>query len=400
MQGAPGPGRFPQSPGRLPLLQRPRRGSRWPVSKEKKPKLLLFTRLGKSTKYNTGAQPGGAGAGRSNVRRFFVRPGPGAGRGAGRGAPIVQPRGPGPSPFPRLALCCAPQGPRESGRPTPLGPASLPSPAGGPGCPAWWGRRSVATVHAGGSHQRGDSGDLGTVLLPGLQILQSKERRVVQTERVGLDGVVEALLEGVVLQLQHEPARLLPLRLPLLRRLPPAPGEGEGQHCHALGFARPPAGPSPPGNRASRPLEARNRLMPAHTCPEVRGAGGRVGPLGFVCAPRGRWVGTLPARPPAHPDFVASPTINLVFVCVCFVTPCGIRAAGQCITDSALRPMGSLGPTGGLAGCVHHQLGGTGRVSLIRILPGTVLKPSLEHIASSFTGWGKAKIALKKKKKN
>lgn len=38
-------------------------------------------------------------------------------------------------------------------------------------------------------------------------------------------------------------------------------------------------------------------------------------------------------------------------------------------------------------------------VSLIRILPGTVLKPSLEHIASSFTGWGKAKIAFKKKKK-
>lgn len=39
------------------------------------------------------------------------------------------------------------------------------------------------------------------------------------------------------------------------------------------------------------------------------------------------------------------------FFCVCFVTPCGITTAGQWITDSALRPVGSLGPTGGLAGC-------------------------------------------------
>lgn len=83
----------------------------------------------------------------------------------------MQSRGPGPSPPPRPALCGAPQGPHEPGRPAPLGPASLPSPAGGPGRPAWWGRRSVATVRAGGSHQRGDSGDLGTVLLPGLQVL-------------------------------------------------------------------------------------------------------------------------------------------------------------------------------------------------------------------------------------
>lgn len=80
------------------------------------------------------------------------------------------------------------------------------------------------------SDEGGDRRDLGALLLPGLQVLQREQRRVVQTQRVGLDRLVERLLEGVVLQLQHQPARLLPLGLPLLRRLPPA---GTG-HSSAL----------------------------------------------------------------------------------------------------------------------------------------------------------------------
>lgn len=155
----------------------------------------------------------------------------------------------------------APRGFLELGGPFPSRPRLPLSPAGGPGRPAAWGRRSLATTRAGGSHQRGDSGDFGAIFLPGLQILQSKERRVVQTERVGLDGVVEALLEGVVLQLQHEPARLLPLRLPLLRRLPPAPGEGEGQHRYAPGTSGPPAaGPQP--SREPRPAQSPSASRP------------------------------------------------------------------------------------------------------------------------------------------
>lgn len=207
----------------------------------------------------------------------------------------------------------APRGLLELGGPCPSRPRVPPSPAGGPGRPAGWGRRSLVTVRAGGSHQRGDGGDLGAVLLPGLQILQSKERRVVQTERVGLDGVVEALLEGVVLQLQHEPARLLPLRLPLLRRLPPAPGEGEGQHRHAPGTAGPPAGPQP--SREQRPagsLEAQDPSAPLLALcargPRVRGVDWHR--LFLLCVGRS-WGGDSARRPPARPGIVASPTIKM-----------------------------------------------------------------------------------------
>lgn len=206
------------------------------------------------------------------------------------------------------------------------GPAPLggPGPRSRPGFPPpqpGWGSEAPRQVGAairgdgarGGSHQRGDSGDLGTVLLPGLQILQCEERRVVQTERVGLDGVVEALLEGVVLELQHEPARLLPLRLPLLRRLPPAPGEGEGQHCHAPGPAGPSAGPQPSREpRPARSLRARDRLPPGARFPrEAAGLEPGLAPFAFVVPP-GASGGKSARRPPACPDMVASPTIKLV----------------------------------------------------------------------------------------
>lgn len=88
-------------------------------------------------------------------------------------------------------------------------------------------RASPLRARLPGSHQRGDRGDLGALLLPGLQVLQREQRRVVQAQRVGLDRLVQRLLEGVVLQLQHQPARLLPLGLPLLRRLPPAGGHAQ-----------------------------------------------------------------------------------------------------------------------------------------------------------------------------
>lgn len=171
---------------------------------------------------------------------------------------------PGPSLPPRPAgMRPRPGAYSSTATPSPLGLGSPPSPAGGPGRPAGWGQRSLATVRPGGSHQRGDGGDFGAIFLPGLQILQSKERRVVQTERVGLDGVVEALLEGVVLQLQHEPARLLPLRLSLLRRLPPAPGEGEGQHRQAPGTAGPQPSwePRPTGSLEAESLSASHPVL-------------------------------------------------------------------------------------------------------------------------------------------
>lgn len=97
-------------------------------------------------------------------------------------------------------------------------------------------------VRAGGSHQRGDCGDLGAIILPGLQILQSKSDELC---RQSGSGWIESLssLEGVVLQLQHEPARLLPLRLPLLRRLPPAPGRERDSTVRRPAPRRPPAGP-------------------------------------------------------------------------------------------------------------------------------------------------------------
>ena len=247
-QGAPAPGASPSRLVGRPSSSGPRGGSRWPVSKEKSQNFYYVHVWAKVQSIIQAPGPGEGGCGRgAEKRKALSLSGPGLGRDWARGGGSDCPaaRSPGPAPSADGGDAAAPRGLLELGRPFPSRPRlpPTPSPAGGPGRPAGSGRRCLATVRAGGSHQRGDCGDLGAILLPGLQILQSKERRVVQTERVGLDRVVEALLEGVVLQLQHEPARLLPLRLPLLRRLPPAPGEGEGQHRQAPGAAGPPAGP-------------------------------------------------------------------------------------------------------------------------------------------------------------
>lgn len=64
--------------------------------------------------------------------------------------------------------------------------------------------------------------DLGGVLSPGLQVLQGEQRAVLQAQRVRGHRLVDGLLEGLLLQLHEDPVGLLPLRLPLLRRLPPA----------------------------------------------------------------------------------------------------------------------------------------------------------------------------------
>lgn len=318
--GCPSPG---APPGRLvgrPSSSGPRGGSRWPVSKEKKKKSQNFYYLHVWAKVQSIIQapgPGGCGRG-AEKRKALSLSGPGLGRdwARGGGSDCAAARSPGPAPLRGRRGCGRAPGPLRARRPLSLsasGPPQPPSPAGGPGRPAEWGRRSLATVSAGGSHQRGDGGDLGAVLLPGLQILQSKQRRVVQTERVGLDGVVEALLEGVVLQLQHEPARLLPLRLPLLRRLPPAPGEGEGQPRHAPGTAGPPAGPQP--SRERRPagsLEAQDPSTPLLALcargPRVRGAGCHR--LVLLCAGWSRG-GDSARRPPARPGIVASPATKM-----------------------------------------------------------------------------------------
>lgn len=67
----------------------------------------------------------------------------------------------------------------------------------------------------------GDTGDLGGVVRPRLEILEGEERGVVDTDGVGLDGLVDGFLEGFLLQLHEDAVCLLPLGLPLLRRLPP-----------------------------------------------------------------------------------------------------------------------------------------------------------------------------------
>ena len=67
----------------------------------------------------------------------------------------------------------------------------------------------------------GDTGDLGGVIRPRLEILEGKERGVVDTDGVGLDGLVDGFLEGFLLQLHEDAVCLLPLGLPLLRCLPP-----------------------------------------------------------------------------------------------------------------------------------------------------------------------------------
>lgn len=67
----------------------------------------------------------------------------------------------------------------------------------------------------------GDASDLGGVIRPRLEVLEGEERGVVDTDGVGLDGLVDGFLEGLLLQLHEDAVRLLPLSLPLLRRLPP-----------------------------------------------------------------------------------------------------------------------------------------------------------------------------------
>lgn len=51
------------------------------------------------------------------------------------------------------------------------------------------------------SHQRRDNWDLAVLVDPRLQVLQRVQRRIVEAKWVGLNGVVEGLLEGVVLKL-------------------------------------------------------------------------------------------------------------------------------------------------------------------------------------------------------
>lgn len=67
----------------------------------------------------------------------------------------------------------------------------------------------------------GDTGDLGGVIGPRLEILEGEERGVVDTDGVSLDGLVDGFLEGFLLQLHEDAVCLLPLSLPFLRCLPP-----------------------------------------------------------------------------------------------------------------------------------------------------------------------------------
>lgn len=81
-------------------------------------------------------------------------------------------------------------------------------------------RWQVPALFASGG-DGGDAGDFGGVVRPRLEVLEGKERGVVDTDGVGLDGLVDGFLEGLLLQLHEDAVRLLPLGLPLLRRLPP-----------------------------------------------------------------------------------------------------------------------------------------------------------------------------------
>ena len=70
---------------------------------------------------------------------------------------------------------------------------------------------------------RGDGGDLAWAIVgPRLQVLESKERCVVQAHRVLLNGLAQRLLEGFLLQLQHNATRLLPLCFSFFCSLSPA----------------------------------------------------------------------------------------------------------------------------------------------------------------------------------
>lgn len=93
--------------------------------------------------------------------------------------------------------------------------------------PLGWAQGSLGEEWAGslaGRRHRRDAGDLGGVIRPWLQVLQGEEGRVVHAEWVGGQRLCQALLEGLLLQLQEDAVRLLPLSLTLLRGLPPAPG--------------------------------------------------------------------------------------------------------------------------------------------------------------------------------
>lgn len=81
------------------------------------------------------------------------------------------------------------------------------------------------------SHHRCHGGDGGHLIFfcPGLQVLQGVQGGVVQAERVGLQRLAQRLLEGLLLELQHQPVGLLPLGFPLLGRLPSGGGDMEGR---------------------------------------------------------------------------------------------------------------------------------------------------------------------------
>lgn len=83
----------------------------------------------------------------------------------------------------------------------------------------------------GHSHHRGESGHRShlVVLGPGLQILQREERRVVQAERVRGQRRPQRPGQRVLLQVQQQATRTVPLRLALLRRLAPGRAESRGQ---------------------------------------------------------------------------------------------------------------------------------------------------------------------------
>lgn len=84
----------------------------------------------------------------------------------------------------------------------------------------WTCRRRVPALFASGG-DGGDAGDLGGVVRPRLEVLEGEERGVVDADGVGLDGLVDGFLEGLLLQLHEDAVCLLPLGLPLLRCLPP-----------------------------------------------------------------------------------------------------------------------------------------------------------------------------------
>lgn len=77
------------------------------------------------------------------------------------------------------------------------------------------------------------------VLCPGLQVLQGEERGVVHTERVLLQRLPQTLREGVWLEVQHQPAGLLALRLSVLRRLSPVGETGTASASESMGEQTP-----------------------------------------------------------------------------------------------------------------------------------------------------------------